>query len=84
MFLKGISASVSELKFSLINGLIQMTEARNFDYFNLFGLIFVYSVVRTFIFLIGTVFKSCIDEHLIRVRWPLLSRFFPDYVYRIN
>ena len=41
MFLKGISASVPELKFSLINGLIQMTEARNFHYLNLFDLIFV-------------------------------------------
>ena len=62
MFLKRIAASTPELKFSLINGLRPMTEARNFDYFNLFGLIFVYSVVRTFIFLIGTVFKSCIAE----------------------
>ena len=35
-------------------------------------------------FLIGKLFKTSIDKELVSVRWALLSRFFPDYFYRIN
>ena len=57
MFLKGISASIPELKFSLINGLSPMTEAQNFHYFNLFDLIFfVFGSSRVYFFNMQTVY----------------------------
>lgn len=35
-------------------------------------------------YLIGKLFKTCIEEHLIRLRWPLLPNFLPNYVHLLN